>query len=344
MTFDLDQAKDLAAAVERTGLVFAVTHNYTGYPLVRQARSMILAGELGEIQAIRSNYIQGWLRTKLEESDQKQAAWRTDPKRSGAAGCFGDIATHAYNLARYMTGLRPTAISAHLRIFEPGRKLDDYGTALIKFENGGLGNVTASQISHGRENDLFIEIDGTQGALQWRQENPNRFVLRCNGQPHRVYTRDRTRPFTTRRPRRLPPAQRTPEAFRGFANIYTAAFDAMIAHGQARRSKPGYDLSTYTTASKACCSYSKPWPAVSKTESGAAELRARATLEMPRYQRVVIVGVGLLGGSIGLALAPSPTGGAHRRRRQTGPVADRSSSAGSHQRVVRRPAQRLRGR
>ena len=119
MTFDLQQAEELADAVERAGVVFALTHTYTGYPLVRQAREMILAGELGEIQAIRSNYIQGWLRTRLEDSDQKQAAWRTDPTKSGAAGCFGDIATHAYNLGRYMTGLPAAEISARLFVSAP---------------------------------------------------------------------------------------------------------------------------------------------------------------------------------------------------------------------------------
>ncbi|MFM7740343.1 MAG: Gfo/Idh/MocA family protein, partial [Planctomycetota bacterium] len=186
LTFDLKQAEDLAAAVAKSGVVFAVTHNYTGYPLVRQAREMILSGELGEIQATRAFYIQGWLRTRLEESNQKQAAWRTDPKRSGIAGCFGDIATHAYNLTRYMTGLLPEKISCQLRTFEAGRQLDDYGTTMIKFENGGLGTVTASQISHGRENDLFIEIDGTKGSLVWRQENPNEMIVRQNGQPHRI--------------------------------------------------------------------------------------------------------------------------------------------------------------
>ncbi|MCA9133798.1 MAG: Gfo/Idh/MocA family oxidoreductase, partial [Planctomycetales bacterium] len=173
MTFDLPQAEELAALVDRSQVVFALTHNYTGYPLVRQAREMILGGELGEIQAVRAQYIQGWLRTKLEDSEQKQASWRTDPSKSGAAGCFGDIATHAYNLGRYMTGLLPAEISAQLRSFEAGRKLDDYGTAVIRYQNGGLGTVTASQISHGRENDVLIEIDGTLGALQWRQEEPN---------------------------------------------------------------------------------------------------------------------------------------------------------------------------
>src|SRR2546426_1186577 len=147
LTFDLAQAEELAKVVEKTGVVFGVTHNYTGYPLVRQARDMVLDGELGEINAVRAFYIQGWLRTKLEASGQKQADWRTDPKRSGAAGCFGDIGTHAYNLGRYITGLIPEQISCSLKSFVEGRTLDDYGSAIIRYANGGLGTVTASQIS-----------------------------------------------------------------------------------------------------------------------------------------------------------------------------------------------------
>ena len=231
MTFDLAQAEQLAEIVTKSGAVFAVSHNYTGYPLVRMARQMILAGELGEIQAVRSCYIQGWLRTRLEESDQKQAAWRTDPGKSGAAGCFGDIATHAYNLGRYMTGLLPESVSCNLKVFEPGRKLDDYGHAVVRFENGGLGTVTASQISHGRENDLFIEIDGTKGAIQWRQEEPNVLTLRRNGQPHSIYTRDPNAPWMNDAGKaacRLPSGH--PEAFfEAFANIYRSTYDAIIA-------------------------------------------------------------------------------------------------------------------
>ena len=229
MTFDLGQAEELAAAVDKSGVVFAVTHNYTGYPLVRQAREMILSGELGEINAIRACYIQGWLRTRLESEKQKQASWRTDPAKSGAAGCFGDIGTHAYNLARYMTGLLPESISAHLKVFAEGRKLDDYGTAVIRFENGALGTVTASQISHGRENDLFIDIDGTKGAIQWRQEDPNHMIFRRNGQPHAIYTRDPNAPFMNESGKaasRLPAGH--PEAFfEAFANIYRFAYDDM---------------------------------------------------------------------------------------------------------------------
>ena len=229
MTFDLKEAEELQKAVEKSGVVFALSHNYTGYPLVRQVREMILSGELGEINAFRSNYIQGWLRTRLESSDQKQAKWRTDPKQSGIAGCFGDIGTHAYNLGRYMTGLLPVDVSCNLKVFEPGRSLDDYGHAVIRLENGALGTVTASQISHGRENDLFIEVDGTKGAISWRQENPNELIVRRNGQPHQIYTRAGG-PYLSplaAASSRLPSGH--PEAFfEAFANVYRFAYDSMV--------------------------------------------------------------------------------------------------------------------
>jgi predicted dehydrogenase len=231
LTFNLEQAEELAKIVQKTGVVFAVTHNYTGYPLVRQAREMVRTGELGEINAIRAFYIQGWLRTRLEKDNQKQASWRTDPARSGAAGCFGDIGTHAYNLGRFVTGLLPEQVSCSLKTFEQGRPLDDYGTAVIRFQNGALGTVTASQISHGRENDLWIEVDGTKGSLEWHQEEPNKMWLKVNGQPHRLFTRDPNAPFTTATAKascRLPSGH--PEAFlEAFANVYTAAYNDMVA-------------------------------------------------------------------------------------------------------------------
>lgn len=231
MTFDFAQAEEMVSLVENSGIVFSVTHNYTGYPLVRQAREMILSGELGEINAIRSNYIQGWLRNRLENEDQKQAAWRTDPAKSGAAGGFGDIGTHAYNLGRYMTGELPEEVSCHLKIFEEGRALDDYGHAVIRLENGGLLTVTASQISHGRENDLFIEIDGTKGALAWRQEEPNTMIYRRNGEPHSLYTRNPNAEYMNESGAaacRLPAGH--PEAFfEAFANVYRSTFDAIVS-------------------------------------------------------------------------------------------------------------------
>src|SRR6185436_19302501 len=229
MTFDLVQAEELLKIVEKSGVVFAVTHNYTGHPLVRQAREMVQSGELGEINAVRACYIQGWLRTRLEASDQKQAKWRTDPKQSGIAGCFGDIGTHAYNLGRYITGLQPKEISCLLKTFEGGRALDDYGVAAVRYENGALGTVTASQISHGRENDIFIEIDGTKAALEWHQEEPNKLVVRKNGEPHKIYTRNGG-PYLSAiagASSRLPSGH--PEAFfEAFANVYNTAYDAIV--------------------------------------------------------------------------------------------------------------------
>jgi len=229
MTLTLAEAEELAALVRGSNVVFAVTHNYTGYPLVRQARQMILSGELGDIQAIRATYIQGWLRSRLESEGQKQAAWRTDPTKSGAAGCFGDIGTHAYNLGRYMTGLLPDSISCNLKVFEPPRPLDDYGHAVIRYGNGALGTVTASQISHGRENDVRIEIDGTLASLEWHQENPNQLFVRRNGHAHQIYTRDPNAPYMNAAGKaacRLPSGH--PEAFfEAFANVYRSAYDAM---------------------------------------------------------------------------------------------------------------------
>ncbi|HEV3205128.1 MAG TPA: Gfo/Idh/MocA family oxidoreductase [Gemmataceae bacterium] len=231
MTFDLVQAEELAKVVQKTGVVFGVTHNYTGYPLVRQAREMVQSGELGDIQAIRACYIQGWLRSRLEKQKQKQASWRTDPKRSGAAGCFGDIGTHAYNLGRFITGLMPDQVSCNLKIFETGRELDDYGVAVLRYQNGAMGTVTASQISHGRENDAWIEIDGTKGSIEWHQEEPNKMLVRANGQPHRLYTRDPNAPYligTGKSSCRLPAGH--PEGFfEAFANVYMAAYEDMAA-------------------------------------------------------------------------------------------------------------------
>jgi predicted dehydrogenase len=236
LTVTLEQAEELAKVVQKTGVVFGVTHNYTGYPLVRQARDMVKAGELGEINAIRATYVQGWLRTRLESENQKQAAWRTDPKRSGAAGCFGDIGTHAYNLGRFITGLIPDSIACNLKIFNEGRTLDDYGTAVIRYTNGALGTVTASQISHGRENDIWIEVDGTKASLEWHQEEPNKMIVRANGKPHQIFTRAGG-PYlgtTAAASTRIPSGH--PEAFlEAFANVYTAAYADMALRADGKK-------------------------------------------------------------------------------------------------------------
>jgi predicted dehydrogenase len=244
MTFSLTQAEELAPIVARAGVVFAVTHNYTGYPLVRQARDMIRGGELGEIHAIRACYLQGSLYRQRTLEQQRRFAWKTDPGRAGISGCFGDIGSHAYNLLRFVTGLVPAQVSCQLRIFHPEGRLDDYGTALLRFENGALGTITASRVSQGRENDLWIEIDGTSGSLEWHQEEPNKMLLRVNGQPHLLYTRDPAAPHTTpaaRRSCRLPAGH--PEGFlEAFANLYTAVYEDIIARALGRPWDVGHSL------------------------------------------------------------------------------------------------------
>jgi len=183
LCFNLAEATELVALVESTGLLFALTHNYTGYPLVKQARAMIHAGELGQIRKVVVEYPQGWLSTKLEDTEQKQADWRTDPTRSGMAGAMGDIGTHAENLAEYITGLKITELCADLTAFVPGRQLDDDGNVLLRFNNGAKGILHASQIAAGEENDLNIRVYGTRGGLHWRQLEPNTLVVRWLDKP-----------------------------------------------------------------------------------------------------------------------------------------------------------------
>ncbi|WNJ21249.1 Gfo/Idh/MocA family oxidoreductase [Pontibacter sp. G13] len=176
LAFNLEEAVELADLVESTGLPFALTHNYTGYPMVKQARQMIADGELGEIRKVVVEYPQGWLSTAVELTNSKQASWRTDPSKSGAAGAMGDIGTHAENLAEYITGLQITEMCADLSTFVEGRRLDDDGNVLLRFNNGAKGILHASQISNGEENDLNIRIYGEKGGLKWRQMEPNSLV------------------------------------------------------------------------------------------------------------------------------------------------------------------------
>jgi len=231
MTVDCDQADELVKMTEQSGAVFALTHNYTGYPLVRQAREMIFGGELGEVQAVRVNYIQGWLRSVKPGTTPARGAWKADPKKNGPSGAMGDIGTHAFNLARYMTGLVPQEISCRLKTLAPDRQLDDYGHALVRCSNDSLCMITVSQVTHGRLNDLSIEIDGTKASIFWKQEDPNQLVLRQFGQPMQIFERDPAASFTNEASRaasRIPGGH--PEGFfEAFANVYADAFDDMIA-------------------------------------------------------------------------------------------------------------------
>lgn len=173
VAFSLEEAKKLKEVVDRTALTFGLTHNYTGYPMVKHAREMVKSGVLGKIRKVVVEYPQGWLSTFAEASGNKQAAWRTDPKRSGAAGSMGDIGTHAENLAEYITGLKITELCADLSTFVEGRQLDDDGNVLLHFDNGAKGILHCSQISNGEENDVNIRIYGEKGGIKWHQMEPN---------------------------------------------------------------------------------------------------------------------------------------------------------------------------
>jgi len=186
LCFSMEEAHELEKLVEETGLIFALTHNYTGYPMVKQARMMVKNGDLGEIRKVVVEYPQGWLSTKLEDSDQKQASWRTDPKRSGIAGAMGDIGTHAENLAEYITGLQITELCADLTTFVEGRQLDDDGNVLLHFDNGAKGILHASQISVGEENALNIRIYGTKAGVEWHQMEPNSLIVKHLEDPTQV--------------------------------------------------------------------------------------------------------------------------------------------------------------
>ncbi|MBE7174635.1 MAG: Gfo/Idh/MocA family oxidoreductase, partial [Williamsia sp.] len=167
MTLNLEEAKELARLVEASGLVFGLTHNYTGYPMVKEARDMVRNGKLGTLRKVVVEYPQGWLSKKEEDNNYKQAIWRTDPSKSGAAGCMGDIGTHAENLAEYITGLKISELCADLSTFVPGRQLDDDGNVLLRFEGGAKGILQASQIANGEENSLKIYVWGELGGLEW---------------------------------------------------------------------------------------------------------------------------------------------------------------------------------
>lgn len=183
LCFDMKQAKTLQRLVKKTGLVFALTHNYTGYPMVKQARHMVHSGKIGKVRKVVVEYPQGWLSTKLEDSEQKQAAWRTDPKRSGIAGAMGDIGTHAENLAEYITGLKIKKLCADINTFVAGRSLDDDGNVFIEYDNGAKGILFATQIAAGEENNLRIRVYGEKAGLDWRQQEPNSLVVKWLDKP-----------------------------------------------------------------------------------------------------------------------------------------------------------------
>ncbi len=241
LTTTLRDAKKLAQLVEKSGKVFVLTHNYTGYPMVRQAREMAAAGELGVIRLVEAEYVQDWLTTKLEDTGLKQAEWRTDPARSGAGGAVGDIGTHAYNLGCFVSGLQAESLSAELTTFVEGRRLDDNVHVMLRYPNGARGMLWASQVAPGNENGLKVRVYGTKGGLEWAQEDPNYLWFTPHGEPKRLITRGGAGAGTmAARLTRIPPGH--PEGYlEGFANLYSEAAKAIIAARSGR--KPGNDVS-----------------------------------------------------------------------------------------------------
>ena len=233
------EAIELKNIVENKKIIFALTHNYTGYPMVRHARSLIQKNDLGSIRVIQAEYPQDWLTTKAEDSGLKQAEWRTDPKRSGDGGCIGDIGTHAFNLIRFITGLEVDELSADIHTFVKGRLLDDNAQIMLRFKGGAKGAIWSSQVAVGNENNLKIRVYGENGGLEWRQEDPNYLYYTKFGHPTQKITRgsgsasEEANDVT-----RIPPGH--PEGYlEGFANIYSDVYKRLFA----QTNKQNYDQS-----------------------------------------------------------------------------------------------------
>jgi len=227
LTSNLADAKKMVKAVESSDALFVLTHNYTGYPMVRQAREMVAAGDIGTIRVVQVEYPQDWL---TRHEDFKQAEWRTDPARSGAGGSTGDIGTHAHNLACFITGLKVESLAADLDAFVPGRQVDDNGHVMLRFEGGAKGMLWCSQVAPGNENALRVRVYGEKGGLEWAQEDPNYLWHTPFGEPKRLITRNGAGAGgAAARISRIPPGH--PEGYlEGFANIYSEAAEAIIAH------------------------------------------------------------------------------------------------------------------
>ena len=220
MTMTLEEAKALKKIIDSTGRTFCLTHTYTGYPMIKEAKELIKAGKLGAIKKIYVEYPQGWLSTFLEGSDNKQAAWRTDPSRSGIAGCMGDIGTHAFNLAEYVSGLHVTKLCADINITVPGRQLDDDGTVLLKFDSGASGMLYATQVAAGEENNLSINIYGEKGGIFWKQEDANSLVVKWLDKPSEIYRAGSGYLSTLAKHNCRVPAGHPEGYLEAFANIY----------------------------------------------------------------------------------------------------------------------------
>lgn len=219
VTLDLAESKELKTVIEKSGKLFGLTHTYTGYPMVKQARHMVANGDIGEIRKVVVEYPQGWLSDAIE-GDKKQAAWRTDPKKSGAAGCMGDIGTHAENLAEEITGLHIDELAADLTAFVPGRRLDDDGNVLLRFEGGAKGVLTASQIAAGEENNLAIKVWGSEAGIEWHQNAPNTLLFKSKTAPMQVYRTGNDYNCDAAKAATRTPASHPEGYLEAFANLY----------------------------------------------------------------------------------------------------------------------------
>ena len=234
MTTSLESALDLVSTVRRTDRVFGLTHNYTGYPMVRHAREMVAAGELGPVRVVQAEYPQDWLSTRLENEGLKQAEWRTDPERSGPAGCTGDIGTHAFNLAAFITGLELESLAADLTTFVPGRPLDDNANMMLRYQGGARGMLWASQVAPGNENALHVRVYGEKGGLEWFQEQPNHLHVTPLGEPPRLISRGGAGAgAAAAHASRIPPGH--PEGYlEGFAQLYADLAEQITARIEQR--------------------------------------------------------------------------------------------------------------
>lgn len=242
LAYSLKEAKELKALVDKTGLTFALTHNYTGYPMVKEARHIVQDGKLGKIRKVVVEYPQGWFSTLIEKEEQKQAAWRADPKQAGISNCIGDIGTHAENLAEYITGLKITEMCADLTAFGEGRELDTDGNILLRFDNGARGVLHASQISAGEENNLKIYVYGEKGGMEWRQMEPNSLIVRWLDQPMQTYRTGADRAYlgeSAMANTRIPAGH--PEGYlEAFANIYRNFAMTLRARMEGKEPDPQY--------------------------------------------------------------------------------------------------------
>ncbi len=238
LTVSLAEAKSLKTTVEKTGRVLAVTHTYSGHPLVKEARAIVSRGKIGAIRKVYVEYPQGWLSTALEKSGQKQASWRTDPARSGAGGAIGDIGTHAAHLTEYITGLKITAINALINTFVKDRRLDDDSSMLVKFDNGASGVLFATQVAAGEENNLSIRVYGELGGLEWRQEEPNTLVLKWLDRPKEILRAGWDYLSEAAKSNTRTPAGHPEGYVEAFANVYLAFSRAVRDHELGKRIDP----------------------------------------------------------------------------------------------------------